>query len=73
MNSRASLFLFIDFTQVQDNEKQRLEIKFKNIFLSCMSHNLKTPLNSLIINNEILQTQVRDRQSLAYEILQKDH
>lgn len=73
MNSRVSIFLFIDFTQVQESEKQKLEIKFKNIFLSCMSHNLKTPLNSLIINNEILQTQVRDRHSLAYDILQRDH
>jgi len=49
-----------------------LEIKFKNIFLSSMSHNLKTPLNSLIINNEIMETQCKDKNSLAYEIIEKD-
>lgn len=54
MNSHVNIFLFIDFTQVQESEKQKLEIKFKNVFLSSMSHNLKTPLNSLILNNEIL-------------------
>jgi signal transduction histidine kinase len=43
---RMHIFLFIDFTQLQESEKQKLEIKFKNIFLSSMSHNLKTPLNS---------------------------
>jgi len=46
----------------------KLEVKFKNIFLSSMSHNLKTPINSknlfinllgLIINNEILCSRVK--------------
>lgn len=37
-----------------------------------MSHNLKTPLNSLVINNEIQETQIVDKNSLAFEILQKD-
>jgi K+-sensing histidine kinase KdpD len=73
MNTRVSIFLFIDFTQVQESEKQKLEIKFKNIFLSSMSHNLKTPLNSMIMNNELLLTQVKDKNSLAYDILQKDN
>ena len=40
------IFLFIDITQLQESEKQKLEVKFKNIFLSSVSHNLKTPLNS---------------------------
>jgi signal transduction histidine kinase len=76
------IFLFVDVTQVQESEKQKLEVKFKNIFLSSMSHNLKTPLNSiiamfnhylgLIINNEIMETQCKDRNSLAYEIIEKD-
>jgi signal transduction histidine kinase len=54
MNTDVNIFLFIDFTQVQESEKQKLEIRFKNVFLSSMSHNLKTPLNSLLLNNEIL-------------------
>ena len=37
-----------------------------------MSHNLKTPLNSLIINNEIIETQISDKKSLAYEVVEKD-
>ena len=72
-NSRiVQLFLFIDITKVQESEKQKLEIKFKNIFLSSMSHNLKTPLNSLIINNEILETQLKNKSTLAYEIMSTD-
>lgn len=77
------IFLFIDVTQVQETEKQKLEIKFKNIFLSSMSHNLKTPLNSiyarqliwnigLIINNEIIEQQCKDKNSLTYEVIHKD-
>jgi signal transduction histidine kinase len=37
-----------------------------------MSHNLKTPLNSLILNNEIIETQITDKNSLAYEVVEKD-
>ena len=57
----------------------KLEVKFKNIFLSSMSHNLKTPINSkfffnkfigLIINNEILCTRVkRDNDPLSSNII----
>lgn len=46
LNKKMNIFLFIDITQVQKNEKRKLEVKFKNIFLSSMSHNLKTPINS---------------------------
>lgn len=47
-----------------------------------MSHNLKTPLNSiflnlllnigLIMNNEILQNQIEDQTSLAYDVVMKN-
>ena len=46
LSKKMNIFLFIDITQVQKNEKRKLEVKFKNIFLSSMSHNLKTPINS---------------------------
>lgn len=71
-NKPMHMFLFIDITQVQEFEKQKLEAKFKNIFLSSMSHNLKTPLNSLIINNEIQESQIIDKNSLAYDIVLRD-
>jgi K+-sensing histidine kinase KdpD len=48
-----SLFLFVDITQVQESEKMKLENKFKHIYLSSVSHNLKTPLNSK--NHEYLR------------------
>ena len=53
----------MDITEVKYREKLKLENKFKNIFLSSVSHNLKTPLNSnflllrrigVIMNNKIL-------------------
>ena len=86
MNKRMHIFMFIDITQVQESEKQKLEVKFKNIFLSSMSHNLKTPLNSkqynedgnnecnlgLVINNEIIEKLINDKSSLAYDIVSKD-
>jgi len=47
-----------------------------------VSHNLKTPLNSiflnlllnigLIMNNEILQNQIEDQTSLAYDVVMKN-
>jgi len=43
---RSKMFLFVDITKVKEREKEKLETKFKNIFLSSVSHNLKTPLNS---------------------------
>jgi signal transduction histidine kinase len=46
MNKKMNIFLFMDITQVQKSEQRKLEAKFKNIFLSSMSHNLKTPINS---------------------------
>lgn len=46
MNKKMNIFLFMDITQVQKQEQRKLEAKFKNIFLSSMSHNLKTPINS---------------------------
>lgn len=46
MNKKVHMFLFLDITLVQQQEKEKLEVKFKNIFLSSISHNLKTPINS---------------------------
>lgn len=54
LNKKMNIFLFIDITQVQKNEKRKLEVKFKNIFLSSMSHNLKTPINSKDWNFETI-------------------
>ena len=59
------IFLFMDITQVKETEKKKLEIKFKHIFLSSVSHNLKTPLNSklfspLILLSTRLNNQQRD-------------
>jgi len=67
---------------MQKQEKKKLEAKFKNIFLSSMSHNLKTPINSnkirfksigLIINNEILCKRIKSSvDPLSADILGKD-
>jgi signal transduction histidine kinase len=54
-----TLFIFVDISKVQEREKIILESKFRNIFLSSFSHNLKTPLNSLIMNNEILERKLK--------------
>ena len=74
LNKRVNIFLFFDITQVQQQEKVKLEVKFKNIFLSSVSHNLKTPINSnflfqydsnlgLIMNNQVLKSIVTDESS----------
>lgn len=47
-SQKMHVYLFTDITMVHKQEKLRLETKFKNIFLSSMSHNLKTPINSKI-------------------------
>jgi len=45
---------------VRKQEKKKLESKFKNIFLSSMSHNLQTPINSLMMNNVVARKRVTD-------------
>ncbi len=79
------IYLFTDITMVHKEEKLKLETKFKNIFLSSMSHNLKTPINSkiiiinkilagLVLNNEILMKRITPfTDKLSAEIVQKDH
>ena len=48
MGEGLKLILFLDISYINMVEKLTLEEKFKNIFLSSVSHNLKTPLNSKI-------------------------
>jgi signal transduction histidine kinase len=64
-----SIFLFVDITRVKEREKFILESKFKNIFISSVSHNLKTPLNSLSINNEILERRFKDQDEFSKGII----
>lgn len=45
-NKQMNLLLFININDIKKQEQNLLETKFKNIFLSSISHNLKTPLNS---------------------------
>ena len=64
------IFFFVDFTKVKETEKEKLEHKFKHIFHSSISHNLKTPLNSnhsilyklfsigLVMSNVILEKRI---------------
>jgi signal transduction histidine kinase len=73
-----SMFLFADITEVRRKEKSKLESKYKNIFLSSVSHNLKTPLNSMYffnfylcvlgihINTEILLKRLKYTDELSY-------
>ena len=53
MNKKMHIYLFMDITQVQAQEHRKLEAKFKNIFLSSISHNLKTPINSKLLKSLI--------------------
>jgi signal transduction histidine kinase len=67
-----TIFLFFDITHVRECEKNLLETKFKNIFLSSFSHNLKTPLNSLSINNEILERRFKGKDPCTYDIIKSN-
>jgi signal transduction histidine kinase len=67
-----TIFIFVDITNVKEREKNLLESKFKNIFLSSFSHNLKTPLNSLQMNNEILERRFKDKDEISYNIIKSN-
>lgn len=41
-----TIIMFVDITQQEKEYKTSLEQKYKNIFLSSVSHQLRTPLNS---------------------------
>lgn len=44
----------MDISEQEKLITANLEQKFKNIFLSSISHSLRTPLNSLQLNNSIM-------------------
>jgi signal transduction histidine kinase len=46
LDTELTIILFIDITAEEKLYKARLEEKYKNIFLSSNSHQLRTPLNS---------------------------
>lgn len=48
LDKRMQIFLFFDMAQHDKLLKSQLEQKYKNIFLSSTSHQLRTPLNSNI-------------------------
>jgi hypothetical protein len=60
------IFVFNDISKIQTKQKRRLEKKFKNIFLSSFSHNLNTPLNSLVINNQVLAKRFMNKDKKSY-------
>lgn len=41
-----TIIIFVDISQQEKQYKTVLEQKYKNIFLSSVSHQLRTPLNS---------------------------
>jgi hypothetical protein len=78
-----SLFLFVDITLVQESEKAKLESKFKHIYLSSVSHNLKTPLNSknheslppllgLVLSHDILDKRITYRDRISKSLIKKN-
>lgn len=68
-----NLVLFININDIKKREQNMLESKFKNIFLSSISHNLKTPLNSINITNEILFNHFRrNPNGLAYSLVKNN-
>ena len=45
----------IDITAQESLQRKKLEEKFKNVLVSSLSHSLKSPLNVLQLNNQLLQ------------------
>eukprot|EP00347_Sterkiella_histriomuscorum_P019493 403341417 len=71
MNLQINLILFIDQTQQEKLFAANLEKKYKNIFLSSVSHSLRTPLNSLQLNNNVMKEILKERPD-AQELLDLD-
>ncbi|CDW74581.1 multi-sensor hybrid histidine kinase [Stylonychia lemnae] len=71
LNVTINLILFMDISQQEKLFAANLEKKYKNIFLSSISHSLRTPLNSLQLNNNIMKELLRDRRDVK-DILEID-
>jgi signal transduction histidine kinase len=57
--SELTVILFLDVTSEEKLFKKRLEEKYKNIFLSSNSHQLRTPLNSISYSYHLMNFMYR--------------
>ncbi len=46
MGIKMTIIVFVDISEEEKQYRNTLEQKYKNIFLSSVSHQLRTPLNS---------------------------
>lgn len=53
-----------DLTTIKKYEKERLRVRFQEIYFRNMAHNVRTPLNAVIATNENLKMELRDPECL---------
>ena len=59
---KMALILVTDITNLKNYTKQRIADKYKTLYFQSISHDLRTPLNSIInINDNLLQTYIHDK------------
>ena len=53
-----------DLTVIKQYEKERLSLKFQDMYFRNMAHDVRTPLNAVIATNENLKMELQDPELL---------
>lgn len=55
-----AIITFTDLTKVKRYEKERLSMRFQDIYFRNMAHDVRTPLNAVRSTNDYLKLEVKD-------------
>lgn len=61
VTKRVSLVLFVDITKLKKYEKSKQTNKFKTLYFTCIAHDLRTPINSIMSTNSVLLSQLQEQ------------
>ena len=59
-----AIITFSDLTKIKKYEKERLSVRFQEIYLRNMAHDVRTPLNAVRATNENLKMELTDPECL---------
>lgn len=59
-----AILTFSDHTQIKQYEKDRLSVRFQQMYFSNMAHDVRTPLNAMTATNENLKMVIKDPECL---------
>ena len=55
-----AIVILNDLTTIKKYEKERLSVRFQEMYLRSMAHNVRTPLNTIASSNEYFKMELTD-------------